>query len=72
MVNLFKLSIRDETLTAWAKISDDITKVAILTVPVILYDNNFLEDKIIRIGLLLVIICVSLYIGIIFRNAIKE
>lgn len=40
MLNLFKQPMETTTFEAWAKMSDDIAKVAILAVPVMLYNND--------------------------------
>lgn len=40
MFNLFKRPIETETIDAWSKIADDIAKVAILAIPVMLYGNE--------------------------------
>ncbi|MFQ1049063.1 hypothetical protein ACIRXL_03040 [Avibacterium paragallinarum] len=52
MLNLFKKPIEIETLDDWAKIATDITKVAILAFPVILYGNDPIYLKIINTVLL--------------------
>lgn len=50
--NLFKRPIENETIDAWSKIADDIAKVAILAIPVMLYGNETLGIKIINTLLL--------------------
>ncbi len=45
MFNLFKKPYEKETLDAWAKISDDIGKVAILAIPVMLFGQNLVIIK---------------------------
>ena len=45
MFNLFKLPIEKGSLEAWSKLSDDVAKVAILAVPVILYGEQALSLK---------------------------
>ncbi|MFA9489562.1 MULTISPECIES: hypothetical protein [Mannheimia] len=54
MFNLFKRPIETETIDAWAKIADDIAKVAILAIPVMLYGNETAVIKIINSFLLLI------------------
>lgn len=54
MINLFKRPIESETLDAWAKTTGDIAKVAILSIPVMLYGNETIQIKIVN-SLLLVI-----------------
>lgn len=53
MWNLFKRPVEQSSFEAWAKISDDIAKVAILTVPVMLYGKDPTDLKIINTLLLL-------------------
>ncbi|QTM01253.1 hypothetical protein [Mannheimia sp. ZY171111] len=53
MFNLFKRPIETETIDAWTKIADDIAKVAILAIPVMLYGNETAVIKIINSFLLL-------------------
>lgn len=40
MFNIFKRPINKESLESWTKILDDVAKVAILAIPVILYGVN--------------------------------
>ena len=40
MLNLFKLPIEKSSLEAWSKLSDDVAKVDILAMPVILYGET--------------------------------
>lgn len=37
MFNLIKSPIENDTLSAWAKITDDIAKIAFLAIPAIIY-----------------------------------
>lgn len=48
MFNIFKRPIHKESLESWTKILDDIAKVAILAIPVVLYGTNSVEFKIIN------------------------
>ncbi|MFQ1015698.1 hypothetical protein [Avibacterium paragallinarum] len=49
MFNIFKKPYEKGTLEAWAKMCDDIAKVAILAVPVILYNNDPFLQKVINL-----------------------
>ncbi len=40
MLNLFKRPIEPDTLDAWAKIIEDIAKVAILAIPVVIFGQG--------------------------------
>lgn len=40
MLNLLKRPIEAETLDAWAKILEDIAKVALLALPVVIFGQN--------------------------------
>lgn len=53
MWNIFKKPIEPETIDAWAKIADDIAKVALLAIPVMLYGNETLPLKLVNSALLL-------------------
>lgn len=68
MINLLKPPFEQETLDVWAKLSDDIAKVALLAIPVIPYANNTLVLKIINILLLILVVYLSLLFGRIFRQ----
>lgn len=68
MFNLFKLPIERTSLEAWAKLSDDVAKVAILAMPVILYGEQVAFLKGLNIGSLLVIAYFCLAVGRIFRQ----
>ncbi|MCW9733851.1 hypothetical protein L5B97_10340 [Avibacterium sp. 20-15] len=46
MLNLFKRPIEIETVEAWAKLLEDIAKVAILAVPMIIFGQNGVLFKI--------------------------
>ena len=48
MLNLFKLPIEKSSLEAWSKLSDDVAKVAILAMPVILYGETVFLLKVIK------------------------
>ena len=68
MVNLFKLPIEKSSLEAWSKLSDDVAKVAILAMPVILYGETVFLLKVLNIASLLVVTYFCLAVGRIFVN----
>lgn len=68
MFNLFKLPIEKASLDAWAKLADDVAKVAILAMPVILYGEQFPLLKLFNISALLIITYATLTIGRVFRQ----
>lgn len=72
MFNLFKLPIEKGSLEAWSKLSDDVAKVAILAVPVILYGEKTPAFKGLNIGILIVIIYFFLTIGRVLRQFSEE
>lgn len=70
MFRLFKPPFEISTLEAWSKMSDDIAKVAILAVPVMLYSDNSLGFRIFNIALLSVVALTFLAVGRYFRQVI--
>ncbi|OZN25710.1 hypothetical protein CFY87_00355 [Actinobacillus seminis] len=70
MFRLFKPPFEISTLEAWSKMSDDIAKVAILAVPVMLYSNYSLGFRIFNIVLLSVVVMAFLTVGRYFRQVI--
>lgn len=68
MFNLFKVPLEPETLEAWLKTLDDIAKVAILALPVLIYGQGSLAFKISNLILLVVLIYLFLMIGRLFRR----
>lgn len=72
MWNLFKQPVEKESFESWGKMCDDIAKVALLALPVILYSKESLEFRSLNILFLCVIVYACLTIGRIFRRAIKE
>ncbi|WP_273382563.1 hypothetical protein [Actinobacillus porcinus] len=68
MFNLFKRPIEKETLDDWAKIANDIAKVAMLAVPVVLIGDELVINKIIKVVSLLVATYASLQSGRIIRR----
>lgn len=71
MLNLFKLPIEKSSLEAWLKFSDDVAKVAILAMPVILYGERQLFLKGLNISFLLIIAYVCLVMGCKFRQLVE-
>lgn len=47
-LNLFKRPVEIETIDAWSKIADDIAKVSMLAIPVILYGSEDTTTKLIN------------------------
>lgn len=72
MLNLFKLPIEKSSLEAWSKLSDDVAKVAILAMPVILYGEQSLFLKGLNISFLLIIAYACLVMGRKFRQLVEE
>ncbi|MDP8033579.1 hypothetical protein QJU43_04680 [Pasteurella atlantica] len=72
MWNLFKKPIEKSSFEAWSKMSDDIAKVAILAIPVIIYGAGTILSKTMDILLLLSLIYIFLAMGRIFRKKFKE
>ena len=71
MLNLFKLPIEKSSLEAWSKLSDDVAKVAILAMPVILYGEQSLFLKGLNISFLLIIAYACLVMGRKFRQLVE-
>ncbi|WP_439243525.1 hypothetical protein [Lonepinella sp. BR2474] len=46
LLNLFKLPLETDTLEAWVKIIEDIAKVAILALPVVIFGQGGMVFKI--------------------------
>ncbi|OOF48737.1 hypothetical protein BKK54_10270 [Rodentibacter genomosp. 1] len=63
MFNLFRSTIEKSSLSAWSKLTDDIAKVVILAMPVILCDENSLSFKGVNIAFLLIITYFCLVMG---------
>ncbi|MCQ9120208.1 hypothetical protein [Rodentibacter pneumotropicus] len=72
MFNLFHSPIEKSSLSAWSKLTDDIAKVAILAMPVILYSEHSLAFKGMNIAFLLIIAYVFLAVGRFFRQLSEE
>ena len=71
MLNLFKLPIEKSSLEAWSKLSDDVAKVAILAMPVILYGEQPLFLKGLNISFLLIIAYACLVMVRKFRQLVE-
>lgn len=70
MLNLFQKPFEPETLDVWAKMSDDVAKVAVLGIPAVIYmKDNAVWVKVLNVCLLLLIIYVFLLVGRILRKA---
>lgn len=70
--NLFKRPIERTSFESWAKMADDIAKVAILAVPAIFYANDVINVKLANIILLSVAIYLFLIGGRSFRQKFEE
>ena len=71
MLNLFKLPIGKSSLEAWSKLSDDVAKVAILAMPVILYGEQPLFLKGLNISFWLIIAYACLVMGRKFHQLVE-
>ncbi|OOF53847.1 hypothetical protein BKK56_10590 [Rodentibacter genomosp. 2] len=72
MFNLFQSPIEKSSLGAWSKLTDDIAKVAILAMPVILYGEHSLAFKGMNIGFLVIIAYFCLVMGRVFRQLSED
>lgn len=72
MFNIFKRPFEKSSQEAWAKMSDDIAKVAILALPVMLYGKEPVYLKIINSILLLIGIYSALFIGRFIRRELEK
>lgn len=72
MINLFKRPIEKSSFESWAKMADDIAKVAILAIPVILYGKDPISIKIINTALLATAVYLFLVGGRTFRQKAEE
>lgn len=72
MFNLFRSPVEKSSLSAWSKLTDDIAKVAILAMPVILYGEYSLAFKGANTALLLIITYFCLVIGRELRRLSEE
>ncbi|MDD0823950.1 hypothetical protein PTQ27_05660 [Mannheimia sp. AT1] len=72
MLNLFKKPIKKSSFEAWAKLMDDIAKVAILAIPVILYGDYSWLMKCVHSVTLFTIIYLLLSGARTFRETAEE
>ncbi|MEG9498310.1 hypothetical protein [Mannheimia indoligenes] len=72
MWNLFKTPIEKGSFESWAKISNDIAKVAILAIPVILYGNDATSAKVFNITMLTLFTYFFLNCGRQLRRKLEE
>lgn len=70
--NIIEQPIEKDTFEDWIKIAIDITKVAILSIPVILYGDESLSFKIVNISLLICGVYLGLFSARKFRKMKKE
>lgn len=63
MCNLFKPPINQETLDDWAKLTIDLSKVALLGIPAVLYNNDPINIKCINSFLLVFFAYCGLIVG---------
>lgn len=67
-LNAFKRPFIRESLDAWCKTFDDVSKIAILATPTVIYSDNTLNYKIINSSILIL----SAYIAIYCANFIRK
>lgn len=72
MLRIFKSPFEKSTLEAWAKMSDDIAKVAILAIPVMLYGEAPIYLKVVNSFLLIIGAYSGLFIGRYLRGKLEE
>ncbi|HGO5855917.1 TPA: hypothetical protein ACK3JJ_000528 [Mannheimia haemolytica] len=72
MLNLFKKPIKESSFEAWAKLMDDVAKVAILAIPVILYGEYSLLMKFVHLATLFTVIYSFLTTARAFRETAEE
>lgn len=72
MFNIFKKPFEKGTLEAWAKIFDDIAKVAFLAIPVMIYGKDAIELKLFNIGILVIGIYIFVLGGRICRRLLEQ
>lgn len=61
MWNIFKRPINPESLESWVKMLDDLAKVALVTIPVLLYGSNSVLFKTTNTLLLLIFVYLMLF-----------
>ncbi|AGI31904.1 TPA: hypothetical protein PXF07_000203 [Mannheimia haemolytica] len=72
MLNLFKKPIKKSSFEAWAKLMDDVAKVAILAIPVILYGEYSLLMKFTHSITLFAVVYFLLATARLFRETAEE
>lgn len=72
MWNLFRRPIEKSSFDSWAKISDDVAKVAMIALPTALLSNVLLETKVAYLMSLIVLIYLLLTTGRILRKKAEE
>lgn len=72
MFNIFKKPFEKGTLEAWAKIFDDIAKVAFLAIPVMIYGKDAIGLKLFNIGILVIGIYIFVLGGRICRRLLEQ
>ncbi|RZN55061.1 hypothetical protein [Avibacterium paragallinarum] len=72
MFNIFKKPYEKGTLEAWAKIFDDIAKVAFLAIPVMIYGKDSIELKLFNISILAIGIYIFVLGGRICRRLSEQ
>ncbi|OOH87690.1 hypothetical protein BMT54_09620 [Pasteurellaceae bacterium 15-036681] len=72
MLNIFKRPVEKATIEAWAKIMDDFFKVAVLTIPVIIYGKESSSFKVLNVVSLLIIIYGLIVFGRFCRRVLEE
>lgn len=71
-LNLFKIPVGHSTIDSWAKILDDISKVSLLSLPVIIFGKSELLDKIFALPTILLVIYFSLCLSRNFRDYLEK
>ncbi|MDH2997488.1 hypothetical protein A1D22_07105 [Pasteurellaceae bacterium LFhippo2] len=72
MLNIFKRPVEKASIEAWSKMTDDVAKVALLTIPVILYSKEDLGFKLLNILALFLVIYFFIIIGRFCRRILEE
>lgn len=68
MFNVFKRPFHQESLDSWCKMLDDIAKVAILALPVILYSEKGIGYKLINSLFLVISVYICLMVSDLTRK----
>ncbi len=67
-LNLWHRPIERATLEAWARCAEDVAKVALLALPIVLYGGYPLGVKALNMGLLVLIA----YLGLLFGKHLRQ